>query len=136
MALERPKDCTPTDIKNCSGLQKTECLLDKKCLPGYLVYNALVDRLDTSKTKHFNGTCEKNFKERYSNHIASYRNKNKEKSTELLKASKAHLYVCGSRKCKLTIVEADPETLLNTRDEPESKCWHMNKFTLRRFKQN
>ena len=145
------KGPTPTDIKECSCRQKTECLLDKKCLSGYLVYNALVDRLDTNKTKHYYGTCEKNFKERYNNHIASFRNKNKEKSTELSKyiwklkdnniehnlkwciASKAHSYACGRRKCnlclteKLTIIKADPETVLNTRDEVLSKCRHMNK---------
>ena len=47
------KDPTPTDIKECSCCQKTECPLDKMCLSGYLVYNALVDRLDTNKTKHY-----------------------------------------------------------------------------------
>ena len=122
------------------------------------MYNALVDRLDTNKTKHYYGTCEKNFKERYNNHTASFRNKNKEKSTELSKniwelkdsniehnlkwriASKAHPYVSGSKKCdlclteKLTIIKAD--TLLNTRDELVSKCRHIDKFTLRRFKKN
>ena len=36
------KDPTPTDIKECNCHQKTECPLDKKCLTGYLVYNALV----------------------------------------------------------------------------------------------
>ena len=89
--------------------------MDKKCLSGYLMYNALVDWLDTNKTKHYYGTCEKNFKECYNNHTASLRNKNKDKSTELSKyiwelkdnniqdnlkwciASKAHLYVCRSR---------------------------------------
>ena len=56
--------------------------------------------------------------------------------------SKSHPYACGSRKCdlclmgKLTIIKADPETLLNTRDELVSKCMHMNKSTLRRFKKN
>ena len=55
------KDPTPTDIKGCSCQQKTECPLDKKCLSGYLVYNALVDRLDTNNTKPY-GTCEKNLK--------------------------------------------------------------------------
>ena len=128
----------PTDIKECSSHQKTECTLDKKCLSGYLMYNALVDWLDTNKTKHYYGTCEKNFKECYNNHTASLRNKNKDKSTELSKyiwelkdnniqdnlkwciASKAHLYVCRSKKCdlcfmkQLTIIKADPVTLLNT----------------------
>ena len=133
--------------------------LDKNCLSGYLVYKALVDRLDTNKTQHYYGTC-KSFKERYNNHTASFRNKNKEKNTELSKYIlelkdnnikhnlkwrinfKAHPYVCGSRKydlClteKLTIIKADPEKLLNTRDELVPKCRHMNKFTLRRFKKN
>ena len=132
--------------------------MDKKFLSGYLVYNVLVDRLDTNKTKHYYGTCEKNFKERYNNHATSFRNKNKEKTTELSKyvwelkdnniqhnlewhiASKAHPYVCGSKKCyllltkKLTFIKADPEILLNTSDELLSKCRHLNKFTLRRFK--
>ena len=115
------KDPTLTDIKGCSCQQKTECPLDKKCLSGYLVYNALVDWLDTNKTKPY-GTCEKDFEERYNNHTASFRNKNKEKSTELSKyirelkdniqhnlkwciASKALPYVCGSRKCDLCLTE-------------------------------
>ena len=46
------KEPTPTDVKECSCRRKRECLLDKKCLSGYLVYNALVDRPDTNETKH------------------------------------------------------------------------------------
>ena len=34
---------------------------------GQKVFIALVDRLDTNKTKQYNGTCEKNFKEHYNN---------------------------------------------------------------------
>ena len=79
------KDPTPTDIKECSCCRKPECPLDKKCLSEYLVYNASVDRLDTNKTKHYYGTCEKNFKEHYNNHTSSFRNKSKEQSTELSK---------------------------------------------------
>ena len=37
---------------------------------------------------------------------------------------------------KLTIMKADPESLLNTRDELVSKCRHMIKFTLKYFKDN
>ena len=65
-----------TDIKECSCHQKAERLLDKKCLSGYLVCNALDERLDTNKTKHYYGACEKNFKEGYNNHTTSFRNKN------------------------------------------------------------
>ena len=64
---------------------KAECPFDKKCLSESLVYNASVDRLDTNKTKHYYGTCEKNFKESYNNHTTSFKNKSKEKSTELSK---------------------------------------------------
>ena len=110
-----------------------------------------------NKTKHYYGTRDKNFKERYNSHTASFKNKAKEKSTELIWelkdnnieynlkwriASKAHPHVCESRKCnlclteKLTIIKADHETLLNTRDELVSKCRYMNKFTLRRLKKD
>ena len=89
---------------------------------------------------------------------ASFRNKSKEKSTELLKyvwwlenssinydlkwsiVCKAHPYTGGIGKCdlclpeKLDVMKADPESLLNTCDEFVSKCRHMNKFTLRLFK--
>ena len=81
------KDSTPTDIKECSCCQKPECPLTKKCLSGYLVYNASVDRLDTDETKHYYRTCEKNFKERYNNHTGSFRNNSKEKTFELSTAS-------------------------------------------------
>ena len=47
------KDPTPTDIKECNCSQKAECRLDKKCLSGYLVYNALVDRLALTKLNIF-----------------------------------------------------------------------------------
>ena len=153
------KGPVPTDVKECSCRRKPECPSDKKCLSECLVYNASVDRLDNNETKHYYGTCKKNFKERYNNHTASFRNKSKEKSTELSKyiwelkdniqhnlkryiASKGRPYVCGSRKCdlclteKLTIIKADPESLLNTRDELVSKCRHMNKFALKSFKEN
>ena len=55
-------------------------------------------------------------------------------------AMEAQKYVCGSRKCdlciceKLLIARADPNVLLNKRDELVSKCRHRNKFTLKCFK--
>ena len=79
------KDLTPFDIKECSCRQKPECPLDKKGLSECLVCSASVDRLDANETKHYYGTCEKNFNERYNNHTVSFRNKTKEKSTELSK---------------------------------------------------
>ena len=130
------KDPVPTDIKECSCCRKPECPLDRMCLSEFLVYKASADRLDTKETKHYYETCKKNFKEHYNNHTASFRNKSKEKSTELSKyiwelknnkiqhnlkwciASKARPYACVCRKCdlclteKLPVIKADPESLL------------------------
>ena len=141
------KDIVPTDIKECSCYWKLKYPLYKKCLPECLVHNNSVDTLDTNETKLYYGTCKKNFKDRYNNHTAYFRNKSKEKSTEFSKyiwelknnkilhnlkwctAPKARLYLCGSRKCNLcltenlTVIKADPESLLNTRDELVSKKW-------------
>ena len=50
-----------------------------------IVYNASVDRLDTNETKHYYETCEKNFKQHYNNHTATFRNKIKEESIEFSK---------------------------------------------------
>ena len=114
--------------------------------------------MNTSTTKNYYGTCEKSFKERYNNHTSSFLNKSRQKSTELsnyiwglkengenytinwLISMKAHPYICGTRKCdlclceKLLIARANSATLLNKRDELVSKCRHMNKFTLKCFK--
>ena len=108
--------------------------------------------------KYYYGTCENTFRERYNNHNCSFRNKSREKNTELSKyvwelqekeinyfinwniAMKSHKYVCRSRKCNLCICEkllisrAYPNVLLNKRDELVSKCRHRNKFTLKCFK--
>ena len=41
--------------------------------------------VSTTTNKYYYGTCENTFKERYSNHICSFRNKSREKNTELSK---------------------------------------------------
>ena len=149
------EDSKPTNNKTCSCRQKLDCPLNQNCRSECLVYNAVVN---TSKTKNYYGTCEKSFKERYKHHTASFRNKSRQKNTELsnyiwelkengesytidwLIATKAHPYICGTRKCdsclreRLLIARANSESLLNKRDELVSKCRHMNKFTLKCFK--
>ena len=121
---------------------------------------ALVDWLDTNKTNIIMELVRKTLKSIITTTQHLLETKIQKKSTELSKyiwelkdnniqdnlkwhiASKAHLYACRSKKCdlcltgKLTIIKADPETLLNTHDELVSKCRHMNKFTLRHFKKN
>ena len=113
--------------------------------------------MSTSATKNYCRTCQKIFKERYNNHTSSFRSKLWQKSTELsnyiwelkengdnytidwLIAMKAHPYTSGKRKCdlclceKLMIARANSASL-NKRDELVSKCRHINKFTLKCFK--
>ena len=149
---------TTVAARSCSCRQKLECPLNNKCLSESLVYKATVSQTPSEINKYYYGTCEKTFKERYNNHTATFRNKSKQKSTELSKhiwelkgntiqhqiswdiASRARPYNGSTRKCdlclteKLTIAKADPSSLLNTRDEFISKCRHMNKFTLKCFK--
>ena len=114
--------------------------------------------MNTSRTKNYFAICEKNFKERYNNPTSSFKNKSRQKSKEVssciwelkenrknytidwLISVEVHLYICGTRKCdlclsdKLMIAKANSASLLNKRDELVSKCRHMNKFTLKCFK--
>ena len=129
--------------------------MDGNCLSECLIYKASVS---TTTNKYYYGTCENTFKERYNNHKCSFRNKSREKNTELSKyvwelkekdinyfinwdiAMKVQKYSCGSQKCdlciceKLLIARADPNALLNKHDDLVSKCHHRNKFTLMCFK--
>ena len=106
-----------------------------------IIYKASV----STTTKYYYGTCENTFKERYNNDNCSFRNKSREKKTKLSKyiwelnkkninyfinwniTMKSQKYVCGSQKCdlcvfeKLLISRADPNVLLNKRDELVSK---------------
>ena len=132
------EDPRTTNNKIYSCQQKSDCPLNQNCLSECLVYNAAVN---TSKTKNYYGTCEKSFKERYSNQASSFRNKSCHKNTELsnhiwrlkengvsytinwLIAMKAHPNICGMRKCdlclceKLLIARANSASLLNKRNE-------------------
>ena len=75
--VEDPK---PTNNKTCSCRQKLDCHLNQICLSECLVYNAVVN---TSRTKYYDGSCEKSFKDRYNSHTSSFRKKSYQKSAEL-----------------------------------------------------
>ena len=111
--------------KEYSFQQKYNCPLVEKCLPECLIYHGQLDKSDINQTKNYYITCEKNFKERYDNHTASFRNKNKkvvpnfqnisggckiiaEITTLNLKwsiACKTHPYTGGIRKCDLCLID-------------------------------
>ena len=149
------QNTTPVAARSCSCRQKSECPSNNKCLSESLVYKAAVSQTPLQINKYYYRTCEKTFKERYNNHTATFRNKSKQKSTELSKhiwelkgngiqhqtswdiASRARPYNGCTRKCDLCLTEkfmiakAGPSALLSTCDEFISKCRHMNKFTLK-----
>ena len=149
------EDPKPTNNKTCSCRQKSDCPLNRNCLSECLVYDAVVN---TSTTKNYYGTCEKSFKERYNNHTSSFKNRSRQKSTELsnyiwelkengenytidwLIAMMCYPYICGTRKCDLFLSEksmtagANSASLSNIPDELVPKCLHMNNFTLKYFK--
>ena len=54
--------------------------LKKNCLFECLVYNAF---LNTTTTKNCFGACKKIFKEKYNNHTSSFKNKSRQKISEL-----------------------------------------------------
>ena len=105
------KNPSPSTTKTCNCHRKTDCPMDGNCLSEYLIYKASVS---TTANKYYYGTCENTFKECYNNHNYSFRNKSREKNTELSKykwklkdkdinhfinwniAMKSQKYVCGS----------------------------------------
>ena len=56
--------------------------MDGSCLSQCLIYKASVS---AATNKYYYGTCENTSKERYSNHKCPFRNKSREKNTELPK---------------------------------------------------
>ena len=147
---------TPTAIKTCDCNVKRNCPLNGNCMSECVVYNANVH--GPTKTRTYHGVVGGMFKSRYHVHNTSFRHRKYENDTELAKyvwklhdksdpyniswsvATKAHPYVCGSRKCdlclseKVLIAQGDPEVMLNKRDELISKCRHRNKYTLANYK--
>ena len=131
------KNSAPSTTKTCNCHRKTGCPMDGNCFSEYLIFKASVS---TTTNKYYYGTCENTFKERYSNHNCSFRNKCRKKNTELSKyvwelkqkdinyfinwdtVMKLQKDVCRSRKCDLGICDkflisrADPNVLLNKRD--------------------
>ena len=79
------KSSVASTAKECSYRQKYNCSQAEKCLSECLAYHAEIDRSDINQNKNLYGSCKKNFKECYNNHTTSFRNKSKEKNTEVSK---------------------------------------------------
>ena len=100
------------------------------------------------------GLTERTFKERFNEHMSSFRLENKRNATALSKyvwhlkdrnlnyevkwsiRAKAFTYQGGATHCDLCLTEktiialADPKVTLNSRSEVMGKCRHKLKFTL------
>ena len=137
---------------------KSEWPLNNECLSDSLVHKAAVSQTPSQISKHYYEICENIFKEWSNNHTTTFRNKSKQKSTELSKhiwelkwssiqcqiswdiASRTFPYTGCTRNCKLcltekfTIPKADPSSLLHTHNEFISRCRDINKFTCKYFK--
>ena len=69
----------------CICRVKNSFPLDNKCLTSQLIYQADVTNNLNDEYRYYLGPAETIFKERYSNHKKSFKNKNSKSSAELLK---------------------------------------------------
>lgn len=149
---------TPKQLATCNCRNKAECPLDGKCLSHSIIYNAHITTDNNRHAKVYVGLTEKTFKQRYSNHKHSIRDRKYEHATELSKhiwtlkdkgqdynikwsiSKHATAYTNKTKRCnlclteKLTIINADKSSLLNKRSELISKCRHENKYYVKNYK--
>ena len=151
--IKTKKDKQTTKPCSCTtGLCPLNGLCNKECV----VYQATVHT--NTEEKVYRGITEGEFKLRWNTHQSNIRLPNYRKSTDLseyiwsLKDKGEYFRITwkilestrklriGDRFCPLCVAEkrhilnAKPETLLNTRTEFISKCRHKNKFILANLK--
>ena len=137
--------------KPCNCRKKDECPLDGNCLQAAVIYQAKVTRTDNNTHETYVGLTENDFKTRYRNHTASFRNTTSRNSTELSKyvwslkdnninhvitwqiIARAKPYSSASKRCNLCLLEKfiiirEPHRCtLNKRNELVSCCRHRKK---------
>ena len=145
------KDNNTTPVVKCN-CRKQPCPLDGNCLAECVVYEASITQND-NKTTTYCGSTGGQFKTRYRNHIASFKNMEKSKDTTLAtyiwqhKIDPRHIKwrIVGQRKpvtpggicgiCtleKITIMKNNGPDSLNVRSEIARKCPHRDKNSLAR----
>ena len=147
-----------TTTHGCNCRKKATCSLENNCLTPSIVYNAKVTTTEDPIGKNYIGLTKGPFKQRYTQHALSFRNRHYANSTELSKfiwhlkdnntdfkikwsiLTSAAAYSNKSKRCNLClakkffIIKAEKSTLLNKRSELVSKCSHENKFYLMNLK--
>ena len=130
----QPRHCNCRNPEQCPSLSEW-------CLTSKLVYKATVETSSTRAPKVYIGSTETPFKQRYTNHLLSFRKERYGNQTELSKyiwclkregntfrvcwdvLKRLPAYSCLSKRCdlclteKLMILSADKSTLLNERSE-------------------
>ena len=141
----------------CNCRKKNGCPLKNNCFTSSVVYIANVTTESDTIGKNYIGLTEGTFKQRYTQHKLSFRNRNYSNSTELSKhiwtlkdsntnftinwsiLATAPAYSNKTKRChlclteKLYLIRAKKPYLLNKRSELISKCRHENKFYLANF---
>ena len=134
--------------RKCNHRSKSNCPFNGECLTQCIGYKST-----STKSRNifvYYGTSEGEFNTRYNNHTKSFRHRECLNETELWKYvwnfkdyglainlsweinKKTSQYQCGSKSCnlclseKVSIICADPDTLLNKRMERICKCHHRN----------
>ena len=142
----------PTISKSCNCRSgKQSCPLQGQCLQSSMIYKASIKT--SNEHRNYIGQAGNTFKERYTNHKASFKHRMQMNSTELSKhvwkikdknttydlrwskMASAPTYTPSTGKCNLCILEKtlilfSTEELLNRRNEIMNKCRHRNKYLL------
>ena len=150
-----PKESQSEPMCNCRG-GANNCPLNGNCLKGSLVYKAEIKT--TNSTAIYIGASANNFKERYRNHVLSFKHPRYQHNTSLSKyiwelkednkpfeiswsiAGRAPAYSPEAKSCRLCILEktliltSKDKNILNKRSELMNKCRHRTKFLLSNHK--
>ena len=139
-----PRDAAPT---KCNCRNKTQCPLRGNCLEEAIVYKATIQH--DNKRKFYYGLAGGPFKERYRNHVKSFKHEKYKNETQLSKyiwtlkesktqytiawdiAKKSNTNVRKSGLCNLCLEEKyliiTNKNAINKKTELVSKCRHWNR---------
>ena len=109
----------PQDIsaENCNCRSKHACPLQNKCMSKDIAYKATIITGNTRDTKHYIGMASNTFKERYRNHIKSFRHKKCSNETELSETRLA--LKTKQNKTDFTMKWSIIKSLFLTREDPK-----------------
>ena len=147
----------PRNQRTCNCISPSNCPLSGQCLTKDIVYQATVTRLDNHTKETYVGITANEFKTRYNNHTASFRNPRRDTETELSKhiwklkktnvqhnvewkiLKKCRPYNNIAKRCQLctyekyVIVCKGHLATLNKRSELLNTCPHRKKFRLKHY---